>query len=108
MIILTLTFGSLVAMGMPIVMAIAGLIVGLGIVGMLGYLINNASTGPTLAIAIGLGVGIDYALFLVTRHETTFAPECRFARVHRHGSGAGPPAVRWPSPAVPSRSRCWR
>ena len=69
MIILTLTFGSLVAMGMPIVMAIAGLIVGLGIVGMLGHVINIASTGPTLAIMIGLGVGIDYALFLVTRHR---------------------------------------
>ena len=68
-VILTFTFGSVVAMGMPIVMAITGLIVGLGTVGMLGYIINIPSTGTTLATMIGLGVGIDYALFLVTRHR---------------------------------------
>jgi uncharacterized membrane protein YdfJ with MMPL/SSD domain len=67
--ILTFTFGSLVAMGMPIIMAILALTVSLGIVGMLGHVITIASTGPTLATMIGLGVGIDYALFLVSRHR---------------------------------------
>jgi uncharacterized membrane protein YdfJ with MMPL/SSD domain len=67
--ILTFTFGALVAMGMPIVLAILALIVSLGIVGMLGHVISIASTGPTLATMIGLGVGIDYALFLVSRHR---------------------------------------
>jgi uncharacterized membrane protein YdfJ with MMPL/SSD domain len=65
--ILTFTFGTLVAMSMPILMAILALAVSLGIVGMLGHITNIASTGPTLATMIGLGVGIDYALFMVTR-----------------------------------------
>jgi uncharacterized membrane protein YdfJ with MMPL/SSD domain len=68
-VILTFTFGSLVAMGMPIGMAVLGLAVALGIVGMLGHVFKIASAGPTLATMIGLGVGIDYALFLVTRHR---------------------------------------
>ena len=68
-VILTFTFGSLVAMGMPIAMAVIGLTVALGIVGMLGHVVSIASAGPTLATMIGLGVGIDYALFLVTRHR---------------------------------------
>ncbi len=68
MVILALTFGSLVAMGMPIVSALVGLIVGLSLIGLLGHLVNVPSIGPTLATMIGLGVGIDYALFLLTRY----------------------------------------
>ena len=68
-VILTVTFGSLVSMGMPILMAVVGLILGLGILAMISHVITIASTGPTLAIMIGLGVGIDYALFLVTKHR---------------------------------------
>ncbi len=68
-VILTVTFGSLVSMGMPILMAIVGLILGLGILATISHVISIASTGPTLAVMIGLGVGIDYALFLVTKHR---------------------------------------
>ena len=68
-IILTFTFGSLVAMGMPILMAVLGLLTTLGLVNLVGRFVNIPSTGPTLATMIGLGVGIDYALFLVTRHR---------------------------------------
>jgi uncharacterized membrane protein YdfJ with MMPL/SSD domain len=69
MIILAFTFGSLVAMGMPIVSAVVGLLVGLSLIGLLGHVVNVPSIGPTLATMIGLGVGIDYALFLVSRHR---------------------------------------
>jgi uncharacterized membrane protein YdfJ with MMPL/SSD domain len=68
-IILAFTFGSLVAMGMPILMAVIGLLVSLGLVNLIGRFTSIPSTGPTLATMIGLGVGIDYALFLVTRHR---------------------------------------
>lgn len=68
MVILALTFGSLVAMGMPIIAAVFGLIVGLSLIGLLGHVANVPSIGPTLATMIGLGVGIDYALFLLTRY----------------------------------------
>jgi uncharacterized membrane protein YdfJ with MMPL/SSD domain len=69
MIILSLVLGSLMAMGMPILTAVLGLGAGLSGVGLLGHLLSIPSSGPTLATMIGLGVGIDYALFLVTRHQ---------------------------------------
>jgi uncharacterized membrane protein YdfJ with MMPL/SSD domain len=73
MLILALTFGSLVAMGMPIVTAVLGLATALGLIGLLGHLFSIPTVGPTLATMIGLGVGIDYALFLVTRHRDQLA-----------------------------------
>ena len=69
MIILSLVLGSLVAMGMPILTAVLGLGAALSGVGLLGHLFSIPTSGPTLATMIGLGVGIDYALFLVTRHQ---------------------------------------
>jgi uncharacterized membrane protein YdfJ with MMPL/SSD domain len=69
MIILSLVLGSLVAMGLPIITAIAGLSVALATIGLVGHLLAIPSSGPTLATMIGLGVGIDYALFLITRHQ---------------------------------------
>ena len=70
MVILVLAFGSVVAMGMPIATAIVGLVVGLMGIALLGHLVAVPSIAPTLATMIGLGVGIDYALFLVSRHRT--------------------------------------
>ena len=70
MVILTFTFGTLVAMGLPIVSATLGLIVGLSLIGLLGNVTEVPSIAPTLATMIGLGVGIDYALFLVIRYRS--------------------------------------
>jgi uncharacterized membrane protein YdfJ with MMPL/SSD domain len=70
MIILAFTFGSLVAMGLPILSAVFGLLAGLGLIGLLTQVVQVPSIGPTLATMIGLGVGIDYALFLVTRYRS--------------------------------------
>ncbi|MFL5907356.1 MAG: MMPL family transporter [Solirubrobacterales bacterium] len=69
MVILAFTFGTLVAMGMPILSAVIGLAVGLSLVGLLGHVTTIPTVAPTLAIMIGLGVGIDYALFLVSRYR---------------------------------------
>jgi uncharacterized membrane protein YdfJ with MMPL/SSD domain len=69
MIILAFTFGTLVAMGLPIVSAVVGLLAGLSLIGLLGHLVTVPTIAPTLATMIGLGVGIDYALFLVSRHR---------------------------------------
>ncbi|MGB0099661.1 MAG: MMPL family transporter [Nocardioides sp.] len=69
MIILSIVLGSLVAMGMPIVTAVIGLGVALGVIGLVGHVIAIPTSGPTLATMIGLGVGIDYALFFITRHQ---------------------------------------
>ena len=68
MIILTLTFGTVVSMLLPILNAIVGLLATLSIIRMLGHVVTVPTVAPTLATMIGLGVGIDYALFIVTRH----------------------------------------
>lgn len=68
-VILVLTFGSVVAMGLPIVTAILGLAIGLSLVGLLGHVVDVPTTAPALATMIGLGVGIDYGLFVITRHR---------------------------------------
>jgi len=69
MVILAFTFGTVVAMGLPIVSAVFGLAAGLSLIVALGHLATVPSIAPTLATMIGLGVGIDYALFLVSRHR---------------------------------------
>jgi len=68
MVILTLTFGTVVAMLLPIVTAILGLASTLSIIQILSHAFTVSTVAPTLATMIGLGVGIDYALFIVTRH----------------------------------------
>ncbi len=68
MVILTLTFGTVVSMLLPILGAIVGLAVTLSIIRILSHAMTVSTVAPTLATMIGLGVGIDYALFIVTRH----------------------------------------
>ncbi|MDQ3252203.1 MAG: MMPL family transporter, partial [Actinomycetota bacterium] len=71
--ILLFTFGTAIAMGIPILTAILGLSVGLGIITFLSHSVEVPTSAPTLATMIGLGVGIDYALFIVTRHRDNLA-----------------------------------
>jgi RND superfamily putative drug exporter len=66
-IILLLTFGSAVAMGLPLLTALFALGVGLGLVTLGTHVFDTANFAPQLAAMIGLGVGIDYALFILTR-----------------------------------------
>jgi putative drug exporter of the RND superfamily len=68
MVILTFTFGTVVSMLLPIVNAILALACTLAIVRILSHVMTVSTVAPTLATMIGLGVGIDYALFIVTRH----------------------------------------
>ncbi len=68
MVILTFAFGTIVAMLLPIFNAIVGLAATLAIVTILSHAMTISTVAPTLATMIGLGVGIDYALFIVTRH----------------------------------------
>ncbi len=68
MVILTFAFGTIAAMVLPILGAILALLTSLAIIRLLGHVTTVPSVAPTLATMIGLGVGIDYALFIVTRH----------------------------------------
>ncbi len=67
-IVLLFTFGTVVAMGLPIITALMGLVSGLSIITFISHVAVVPTVAPTLATMIGLGVGIDYSLFVVTRH----------------------------------------
>jgi RND superfamily putative drug exporter len=68
-IVLLIAFGSVVAMGLPIVTALMGIFVGAAAVGVLSAFIDVPDFSLILCMMVGLGVGIDYALFVVTRHR---------------------------------------
>jgi RND superfamily putative drug exporter len=67
-VILVVAFGSVVAAGLPLVIALTGLAVGSAGVTLLASTMDVSTAAPTVATMVGLGVGIDYALLLVTRH----------------------------------------
>ncbi|MCW8098245.1 MMPL family transporter [Streptomyces tauricus] len=73
LVILVITFGSLLAAGLPLITAV------LGVVGTMAAMMGAATvlgvsdSAPTLAMMLGLAVGIDYALFIVSRHRTQLA-----------------------------------
>jgi RND superfamily putative drug exporter len=68
-VILLLAFGSVIAMSLPIGTALCGLAVGLSLIYTLAAVTDIGSVAPTLGTMIGLGVGIDYSLFILTRHR---------------------------------------
>ena len=73
MVILLLAFGSVIAMGLPIGLAIFGLALGVSSMSLVTYLVDIPSWVPDIGAMVGLGVGIDYALFVVTRHREFLA-----------------------------------
>jgi putative drug exporter of the RND superfamily len=68
LVILLLAFGPVVAAGLPLAVAGVGLGVGAGLIGLLAAVTDVSPTAPTIASMVGIGVGVDYALLLVTRH----------------------------------------
>jgi RND superfamily putative drug exporter len=72
-VVLLLTFGSLIAMGLPIVTALFGLGTGLGAIALFTHVVDTPNFSSELAAMIGLGVGIDYALFILTRFREAYA-----------------------------------
>ncbi len=72
-VVLLLTFGSMIAMGLPIVTALAGLGTGLGAIALFTHVVDTPNFSSELAAMIGLGVGIDYALFILTRFREAYA-----------------------------------
>jgi uncharacterized membrane protein YdfJ with MMPL/SSD domain len=78
-VVLLIAFGSFLAMGLPIATALLGIGGGLSAIALLGHIVPAPSFSPIIAAMIGLGVGVDYALFIVTRFKenllTGRAPE---------------------------------
>jgi RND superfamily putative drug exporter len=71
-IVLLVSFGSVAAMGLPIITALFGLGTGIGLIGLSTYLLDMNSAALEIAAMIGLGVGIDYALFILTRFREIY------------------------------------
>jgi RND superfamily putative drug exporter len=72
-VILLISFGSLSAMGLPIATALLGLGAGVGVITLASHVVDMPDFASELALMIGLGVGIDYALFIVTRFRENYA-----------------------------------
>jgi RND superfamily putative drug exporter len=72
-VVLLLTFGSIVAMGLPILTALLGLGTGLGLIALFTHVVDTPNFSSELAAMIGLGVGIDYALFILTRFREAYS-----------------------------------
>src|SRR5690606_7481168 len=66
---LFITLGTLVGAGMPLLVALLGVGIGVTTIFSLGSLVDVNTVTPILAIMLGLAVGIDYALFIITRHR---------------------------------------
>ncbi|GAB3662810.1 MMPL family transporter [Nocardioides korecus] len=69
LVILLLTFGSLIASGLPVLIAVAGLAISSSLIGLLALMLSVPPWAPALAAMLGIGVGIDYVLLIVTRHR---------------------------------------
>jgi RND superfamily putative drug exporter len=72
-VILLIAFGSVVVMGLPLISSLTGIAVGTMLILILAKFIDIPSVGPAVATMIGIGVGIDYALFIITRHREQIA-----------------------------------
>ena len=72
-VVLVITFGSLLAAGMPLLSALLGVGIVMGAIMTLSAFTTVSSSAPLLALMIGLAVGIDYALFILSRHRTQLA-----------------------------------
>jgi putative drug exporter of the RND superfamily len=70
--ILLITFGSLLAMGLPIITALLGLGTGIGLIALGTHIVEMPNFSTELAAMIGLGVGIDYSLFILTRFRENY------------------------------------
>ncbi|OUM40163.1 MMPL family transporter [Arthrobacter sedimenti] len=68
--VLIVMLGTLIAAGLPLLMAVVGVGVGVGITFALSGIVELNSISPVLALMLGLAVGIDYSLFIVNRHRT--------------------------------------
>ncbi|MGW2786062.1 MMPL family transporter [Streptomyces populi] len=72
-VVLVITFGSLIAAGLPLLTALIGVGIGVSTITALASVLDLGSTTSTLAMMIGLAVGIDYALFIVSRYRAELA-----------------------------------
>ncbi|MBT8224059.1 MAG: MMPL family transporter [Dactylosporangium sp.] len=89
LVVLLIAFGSVVAAGLPIAIAIVGLIVGTALVLLTGSVVDIPTSAPIIAVMLGMGAGIDYALFVVTRFRRALAAPAGASGPERVARAAG-------------------
>jgi len=72
-VVMLVAFGSVIAMGLPILIALLGVGMGFGLLEAISHLVTVPTFGPDMMAMIGLGVGIDYALLVVTRYRQSLS-----------------------------------
>jgi RND superfamily putative drug exporter len=99
LVVLVVAFGTIVAALVPIALALVAVAAGLGSIFLLARQMNVSTAAPTIGAMIGLGVGIDYSLFITARYrENRAAGQTTPRPCPTHGLRRGP---RSPSPAAP-------
>jgi hypothetical protein len=88
-VVLTITFGSLVAAGLPLLMAILGIGIGISLITAATGFVDMSAESSILAMMLGLAVAIDYSLFIVSRHRVELAKGKVAGRVDRDGRRDG-------------------
>ncbi len=93
LILLLFMFGSLVAAAIPLVSAIFSVGAGLSLLGLLASVMTFPTTAPTIATLLGLGVAVDYGLFLVARHREQLDTGMDVVGAARHAEGTSGAAI---------------
>jgi putative drug exporter of the RND superfamily len=93
LILLLIMFGSLIAAGIPLVSALFSVLSGLALLGLIARLITFPTTAPTIATLLGLGVAVDYGLFLVARHREQLDNGMEVVRSIKRAAGTSGAAI---------------
>jgi len=93
LVLLLIMFGSLIAAGIPLVAALFSVLSGLALLGLLARLITFPTTAPTIATLLGLGVAVDYGLFLVARNREQLDSGMEVVRSIRRAAGTSGAAI---------------
>ena len=93
LVLLLIMFGSLIAAGIPLVSAIFSVLCGLAVLGLLARVVTFPTTAPTIATLLGLGVAVDYGLFMVARHREQLDTGMEVQRSIRRTAGTSGAAI---------------
>lgn len=105
LIVLVVTLGSAIAAGIPLLTSLLGVAMSMSFILIATHFTTITSTAPFLALMIGLAVGIDYALFILSRHRDLLAEGVEVEEAAAWATGTAGSAVVFAAP--PSPSRCW-
>jgi RND superfamily putative drug exporter len=93
LVLLLFMFGSLIAAAIPLLSAIFSVGAGLSLLGLLAAAVTFPTTGPTIATLLGLGVAVDYGLFLMARHREQLDTGMDVVTSARHAEGTSGAAI---------------